>query len=120
MCSRTRMRHRGYVRRGASMLGRMLGLRDDCLLRLGGRRIRIADRFILEAQIERFEAAGCGTPLTDVLDQVRILRLKVAIAEVDEQRRIRLGRGSAARTRGAGEARRVAALESGNERAKII
>jgi len=42
------------VRRGASMLGRMLGLRDDCLLRLGGRRIRIADRFILEAQIERF------------------------------------------------------------------
>ncbi len=78
-----------------------------------GRKIGIPHRFTLEAKVKRLETARCGAPLADVLQQVGVLFLEIAITKVNQQRRVRLAPGISRCARGC-------RLQTGNRRAQIV
>ena len=60
---------------------------------LAHRRVRVHHRLAVEPQIHGFDAARRRAPLGHIVDQRLILGLKVAVAEVHQDGRIRVAPG---------------------------
>ncbi len=54
------------------------------------RRVRVHHRFAVEAQVHRLHAPGRRAPLADIVEQRLILRFEVAVAEMNQDGRVRI------------------------------